>query len=235
MKYTIPLTSCNICAMFLAHTRLLIAAIAFITTLLPQAESSELTVEVIDNRPSSSRVHIYNEHTSCSPRTIPRDSRSYEIDKCHKLDPFTKTDIQIIDPVICANGTRAIFTVSKSNFCNGLGSASMHVSDNLVGECINVRSWRSFAFVCEGIREESGTAVDLSSWISPWTAFLLIVGSLFLSFCIGVTCLFCGGFVVMIGGLGLFCWGLFSLGKGVLVSSDDDWSWLLLILIRSTF
>jgi hypothetical protein len=145
----------------------------------------------------------------------------YAFDWCHNLDPFVIREIQIAEPAICANGNRAFFEVFKSSFFKGFGSASTQVSGVMVGQRISVRSWQSFAFVCDGIgEEESRTFIDLSHWISPWTAFWLILGTLFLALSLGTAFLFCGGFVILMGGLGLLFWGFWSLVKGLLVSWD---------------
>jgi hypothetical protein len=106
-----------------------------------------------------------------------------------------------------------LFILFKTSSCNeGFGSASTEVSDAVVGNCMDVRGWWSFAFVCDGVvEEERGTVIDLSS-------FLLIVGMLLLALGIGIAFLFCGGFVMVMGGLGLLFWGFWSLGKGMVVS-----------------
>jgi hypothetical protein len=197
---------------------LFIAANLFI--LVTRAGASDLTVEVVNSRTAPAKVHLYNKHTNCRSGYLSQNFGHYDFDQCHKLDPFAVKELQILEPAVCASGTKALFTLFRSPSCNeGFGSASMEMSDDVVGKCMSVRSWRSFAFICDGIvEEERGTVIDLSSWISPWAAFLLIAATLFLALSLGTAFLFCGGFVMLMGGLGLLFWGFWSLGKGIVVS-----------------
>jgi hypothetical protein len=186
--------------------------VATLISLVTLAGTSDLTVEVISRETAPEKVHLYNENTPCRPGYLPKNSGYYGFDQCHRIEPFAIKQLQIVQPAVCATGARALFTLFKTSSCNeGFGSASTEVSDAVVGNCMDVRRWWSFAFVCDGVVEERGTVIDLSS-------FLLIAGMLLLALGIGIAFLFCGGFVMVMGGLGLLFWGFWSLGKGMVVS-----------------
>lgn len=172
------------------------------------------SVEVITASPRPGSIQRYTEPGSCpSSSPITTNTITYPVDECQNLNPHHISQIQILSPAICPNGTRAVFTVFGSSNCWGSVSQTTPVSDEVVGRCIDAGKVWSCAFVCEGLKEGA-----------PWgkiAAAVAVVGGLAV---VGLGLLtglfFCGGGLVVVALVGLCLWGFWILVGLIRVSLD---------------
>jgi hypothetical protein len=169
--------------------------------------SGILKVEVLE--PRGGTIHLFSDTTGCESE--PSIQRTYDVDRCYNLNPHVTKEIKIITPAICDNGKRALFGAYQSSNCWGNMYTLKQISDGAVGQCSDASSLWSFAFVYDGLKEETGL-------FRPMAVFWLVIGLVLLGLGLAMSCLCCGGFVLVSGAFSLLIWGFWTLRKMIKVS-----------------
>jgi hypothetical protein len=169
--------------------------------------SQILKVEVLE--PTGGTVHLFSETTDCESE--PSIQRTYDVDRCYNLNPHMTKEIKIITPAICDNGTRALLGAYQSSNCWGSIYTLKQISNEPVRQCSDANSLWSFAFVCDELKEETRLFRSMA-------VFWLVIGLVLLGLGLAISCLCCGGFVLVSGAFSLSFWGFWTLGKMIKVS-----------------
>lgn len=192
----------------------------------PRSSSYQIIVPTATPIHGPAIIQTFSPEVTCAPFSSSSHSPEtaspshHEEDLCYDNSPMSVTELQILQPAICENGTAAIFTTFRFSACNG--KATFHsTAEKLVGKCQSTTGTKdafvhdgvwSFAFVCDGIK---GKGEDKWEFGNPYVWALALMGLIACALAVGLTVLCCGGAALILAGLGLLFWGLWNLIRGI--------------------